>query len=1561
MNKIWKYLFILAIVLLISMGGVYASDNNQSSDDVMGVTMDDADDLAAVDTSVADEDMVVDVDESPTADENLTKDLVVTDSTDSSDFKASSLEASSGSDGVLGASAESDVLTASFDHDNLGANANGGNFKNLRDLVSANNILTFYGDYTSRDADYIGDLIFSVAVPRTGIEINKNFVFEGQGVMRTIDAGDRSRIFNINGAYTVTFRNLYFKNGQTQSNIAGGAIYITAGATVTFENCQFGYCSSPNGAGGGAIAAAANCAQITIKDCYFFDNSAQGFGGAISYATGTSKLNITNTRFEHNFVTTGASTFGGAIAYDGNLNANSYFYLNNCNFTNQNSRGSGSVMQVQGTNSGKCQILNCRFESNTANTYSTADFSQTDGLIVDNCIFKDNSVTGSAVGNAKAGGAGLYIKNCNGVRITDSEFTGNTVTGAFDGGAIYAYDNTVITEIGNCYFKSNVAQNGGALYVDTGSNGINVIGSTFTSNQARASGGAVYANDLNVRGSSFDNNAAVNGGGAIYCQADDAEIHSSNFTNNRATSNQDGYGGAVYIIGDDAIVDTSRFDDNTANVYGGALAVRGTGGDIAYCEFNRNSAQQSGGAIYIDGGATVRDSEFTANTGNTYGGAIYWKGSGANIIRSNFTSNQINNNLGGGAICIQGDSGSIDYSNFIDNSALSAGAIYLLGSGNVISNSVFTANHVSMYGGAVYLQGSGNEVLTSTFTDNSAGPMGGAIYIDGSNSKIVTDTFINNAASANGNAIWVESGSSNTISKSNFTGTKQIYVNAGSTTLRENTETSNIDNEYMVYNKATLSLYDNEFNNVIYNTGIINTQTYANVTNNKTYENWTEWSFPTFAHVYDDNDNTIVSVAFTYRGYVNSVEKCNSTASDDIWHNGTLSVKMFNYLVSADDTGLTSLTVHTSLIKMAIKLGSYTWLQDQIDKLNGNVLVMTQNVTFNETYDLHANNPYVQNRVNFTNGMRYNKTFTLNGNGNYISGDDGARIFTVMATGVRINNVNFINGYTAENGGAILINPSNVYFNNCNFTNNTAAKSGGAIYYNPETSFLHGVSIEDCIFENNAVFADKLGSGTDGCGGAVFLGGSNNVLADNTFAYNKAHGENANGGAVFFAGKDVTVTNNIFNSNYAKFYGGAVAATSGTENIQVIDSTFYNNTAINAGGLDFWQTEDAKVINCLFDNNVASNKAGALYMNGENGVVSYCNFTNNKADYSSAISYTPQDVEKVGATKANITYCNFENNTAYVTGTVRFDSSQGNIKFCNFTNNVAGSAAGIYVYINDVTIEQCRFNNNDATSGNGGAIFADYNPSINYNNTSIIYCVFTDNHASGNGGAVYMMTKDNIISNSNFTNNRADGNGGAVYTTNTNQKIIYSNFIKNNALDGGAVYLSGQNSIISYSNFINNTAARNGGAVLLANSNQKILGSLFDGNNATKDGGSVYVSGTSGMQIEDSTFKNSNAYNGGALYHSGGSTNSLKLLNDTFIKNIASHNGGAVYYIYNIANPQIYRDYNNFDGVGIIDGTTHRTSVTMVDGSVSFANAIERCLFEDNRDMMNPFLLDLAL
>lgn len=76
----------------------------------------------------------------------------------------------------------------------------------------------------------------------------------------------------------------------------------------------------------------------------------------------------------------------------------------------------------------------------------------------------------------------------------------------------------------------------------------------------------------------------------------------------------------------------------------------------------------------------------------------------------------------------------------------------------------------------------------------------------------------------------------------------------------------------------------------------------------------------------------------------------------------------------------------------------------------------------------------------------------------------------------------------------------------------------------------------------------------------------------------------------------------------------------------------------------------------------------------------------------------------------------------------------------------------------------------------------------------------------------------------------------------------------------------------------------------------------------------------------------------------------LYLTNDTFIGNNATHNGGAVFYIFGNGKG-IYRDYNNFDGRGIID-SDGRTTVPFKLQYNNFDNSIERCYFENNFDYL---------
>ncbi|WP_346661788.1 hypothetical protein [uncultured Methanobrevibacter sp.] len=92
-------------------------------------------------------------------------------------------------------------------------------------------------------------------------------------------------------------------------------------------------------------------------------------------------------------------------------------------------------------------------------------------------------------------------------------------------------------------------------------------------------------------------------------------------------------------------------------------------------------------------------------------------------------------------------------------------------------------------------------------------------------------------------------------------------------------------------------------------------------------------------------------------------------------------------------------------------------------------------------------------------------------------------------------------------------------------------------------------------------------------------------------------------------------------------------------------------------------------------------------------------------------------------------------------------------------------------------------------------------------------CIFVNNTAAKNGGAVYL---DNIkqgecdnttFSNSRFENNSAGVNGGAIdwHEGATNGAIVDSEFVNNVAgANGGAVFWYGTNGTINGTNFTDN-------------------------------------------------------------------------------------------------------------------------------------------------------------
>ncbi|WP_458406316.1 Ig-like domain repeat protein [Methanobrevibacter sp.] len=1446
-----------------------------------------------------------------------------------------------------------------------------------------------------------------------------------------------------------------------------GALFIDGGGeNIEILNCQFSL-NTAQSAGtlssyGMAVSFYGSSNNVKIINSTFSDHSAVNLGGAIYFGGKSSNLNISGSNFTNN-----NAQLGGAIYFSAANNENLNFY--DSTFERNNAQ-SGGAIYFSPANNGNFNFYDSTFVRNTASieggaiyisrgyAISISDSKFNQNTISDNvkefrnggAIFIDAAKTISIInssfdanqvnnpyGDANAGarGGAIYVTgDCVGLEIRGSNFTNNNAIGNVDptfrtssGGAIIFMSIINSSNIEDCIFINNYAtRNGGAIMFQSDVDKTDVVGCTFTKNNGMYGGAIMFNNgayNLNINGNTFtENRARGNDGGAIDYFGTSRNITiGSTFIGNLAST----HGPAIAFDSPDKLSTDikfigSIFKDHTTNE-GTVYFVNNPETLIVInttFENNNVTGATSGAAFYFPTVNTlnVSNSNFIRNNAPT-GGVFYINSNSYSklyFIKSNFTKNRATN-TDGGAIYIINDNAEnlfIDC-NFSSNSANgNGGAVYLNQNHATFNKTYFEDNDAKENGGALYLNSQGSTIADSTFTENTATSNGGAIYINAGRTTIDQSYFIDNVAVNNANTIYVATGSGNIISNSQFTGRKHIYINNGAlVNLTENQELSTEDAEYTVYNNGRLALTHNNFYNIIYNNGTIETQTYANITGNTTYD-WGNWNFPAYAYVYDDNNNSIISTKFTY-----TLNGINPTPAEvNLTHNADLSVEYFTYLVNATDNGLLKLKVHTSLINVVLKVGSYTWLQDVIDNLDENTLTLSQNVTFNATYDLHPNNPYVQNGLNFTYGMLYNKNFTLQGNNSYISGDNQARIFIVSVSDILINNITFING-TAEDGGALYITNTNhdIVINNSRFINNklpaASDNCGGAIFFEYNS---RDITIENTLFKGNEAssggaiqfYADNdkdftniriINSNfTDNCdnyddtgnwgGSAININRGDNVDIINCNFINNSALDN---GAIFFDyGSNINVSNCYFKENKA-VHGAAFYFNRGYSNYNIEKSTFIsnnaeagavylsagvptlnnnefiNNTATTAAGLYINLGIPVVIKNTNFEGNNATQSAAILMQSGQGSKLYNVNFTDNYASNRYVAQITSSGFEIDECTFKNNTVnsdnvvfldsdggkvlnSNFIENTAGGQGTLFIANSNNLISNTNFTKNTASAGAALYASKGNTTISNSNFKSNIATTSKGAVIFESDNGMIKDSK-------FEDN--KGIDGAAIHTTADKVtIQGNEFKNNNASNDGGAIYFASQNGIVEECNFTANYAQnDGGAIYVAANNAIVSKSKFINNTAAGNGGAIVIGNSYQQILNSEFESNNA-HFGGSVYIKPALSINIENSTFKNSKAYNGGAIYNLGTAGATVHINNDTFIGNIASHNGGAVYYIVNnLGIPgegKIYRDYDDFDKEAI---TGNRTSLNMTYGDAIYQNMILNSYFKNNTD----YILDV--
>ena len=330
---------------------------------------------------------------------------------------------------------------------------------------------------------------------------------------------------------------------STNGNAFGAALQVLG----TVSNCTFEYNqanSDVNNSHAGALcfrpeSTVYNCTFIgniayrgaattfhasgELKDCIFINNTATGFGGAISTGydgTTGQKVKISNSYFEGN-----AAPIGGAITTHGNdiTVDNSTFISNkaaddggavyvvddgitvlNSNFGNNSAKNHAGAIYVKGNN---VKIQNATFVNNSAHFAGAV---RVEGSYVNvlNATFIGNKAISDGVSKSQAGALGISGNNVN---IDSSYFANNTVEGdagaigvkgshikvtnsqfysnhanPFNndlntglGGAIYTMGNNVTYD--DAIFRYNTAVNGSALFVDGVASLKNIV---FYRNQA---------------------------------------------------------------------------------------------------------------------------------------------------------------------------------------------------------------------------------------------------------------------------------------------------------------------------------------------------------------------------------------------------------------------------------------------------------------------------------------------------------------------------------------------------------------------------------------------------------------------------------------------------------------------------------------------------------------------------------------------------------------------------------------------------------------------------------------------------------------------------------------------------------------------------------------------------------------------------------------------------------------------------------------------------------------------------------------------------------------------
>lgn len=371
------------------------------------------------------------------------------------------------------------------------------------------------------------------------------------------------------GAGTITVQGMTFLRNCGSTGNAALRIAAGTNAAIVIQSCEF--LSPPNTAGigleldSGLTAAISNCVVTGLA------TNNTGFAGTgilVSGITGTANIQNCTVSLNNN---QGVIILGTVTPI---LTGNTF--VNNVNHGGYYN-GGAVFLQINGT-------------ATLSGNLFTGNFT---------------SWAGGAVA-AQYGNLTLVLSS--------NIFTGNGCYSSFGGGAVFCYQISWLTLIGNTFAVNNNSGYrgyGGAVYCTSSSA---IVGNSFLGNgnfgNSASAGGAVYCNGGNgstytISGNIFETNYSGTAGGAVSVTGSTVTFQ-DNFVAKNSVYSAAGYGGGIWVDAtSNLLMVNNTITGNTSSGSGGGVVFNVTGTVELLNVYNNiiwgNLASQSGGDVWLSG------------------------------------------------------------------------------------------------------------------------------------------------------------------------------------------------------------------------------------------------------------------------------------------------------------------------------------------------------------------------------------------------------------------------------------------------------------------------------------------------------------------------------------------------------------------------------------------------------------------------------------------------------------------------------------------------------------------------------------------------------------------------------------------------------------------------------------------------------------------------------------------------------------------------------------------------------------------------------------------------